>query len=120
MRRVSKKTTVAEMVELSSMCDALEGKRGDDQRRIARVGLSWITTLLAKNTDYGSSAWKTPCLAPECDADTAIRVRMSDKVLRLANIFLRSNATEVASEAIEDTVADLGGYCLLWIARPKE
>lgn len=49
----------------------------------AEVGLEWLTTLLAKNSDYGSSVWKPPALKPEMDAGDAALNRMSDKVSRI-------------------------------------
>ena len=97
------------------LIDALDGKRGRDQARIATVALAWAATLLRKNMDYGSSVWKVPVLAPKCSISDAIYVRMSDKVSRLAA--LQEQEGEVA-ESIEDTVSDLGSYCLLWLARP--
>lgn len=96
---------------------SLAGNRGPDQQRIAQVGIDWIETLLAKNSDYGSSAWESPELAPECDANAAIRVRMSDKIKRIKSLL--NKPPEVASESLEDTIKDLGAYCLLWLARPK-
>lgn len=35
--------------------EALAGRRGPDQQRIAEEGLNFIQTLLKKNADYGSS-----------------------------------------------------------------
>lgn len=88
----------------------------EDQRRIAFEGLKWLATLLDKNADYGSSVWKPPALKPTMDEGDAIMVRMSDKVSRIAAL-----ATSEANvdESLEDTVMDLGCYCLLWSARPK-
>jgi hypothetical protein len=104
-----------EVERLNLLADTLSGERGEDQKRIARVGLEWICLLLAKNSDYGSSVWKQPLLAPEVPADAAIRVRMSDKIERLR--YLRFSAGEI-NESVEDTIRDLGAYCLLWLARP--
>jgi hypothetical protein len=103
---------------LNHLGDALAGMRGADQQRIARVGLEWIGLLLAKNLDYGSSAWKTPVLAPGCDPATAILVRMSDKIERLGRLL--GGHRGQCDESIEDTIRDLGAYCLLWLARPRE
>lgn len=99
---------------------ALNGDRGPDQQRIAETGVTWIELLLAKNADYGSSAWKPPLLSPGLDAGAAILVRMSDKIERIASLAAKGGAgsAEVA-ESLEDTVRDLGAYCLLWLARPK-
>lgn len=98
--------------------EAANGQRGDDQKRIADVEIAWIETLLKKNQDYGSSAWQISVLAPECDAGTAIRVRMSDKIARLAQL-LAGNDPQV-TESIDDTMMDLGAYCLLYLARPQK
>lgn len=104
--------------DITAVVEALHGTRGDDQGRIAEVGIRWLATLLRKNADYGSSAWKAPILAPECDVAAAIRVRMGDKVERIRSLLSKGGA-EVASESLEDTVGDLGSYCLLLLARPK-
>lgn len=96
--------------------DAWMGKRGPGQERIAKAGLAWLALILRKNRDYGDSVWQESVLAPECSIDTAIRVRMSDKISRLHNL-LKGNSAEVA-ESINDTIRDLGAYCLLLLTRP--
>lgn len=101
----------------STVFQALTGERGDDQKRIAEVIIGWGDLLLKKNSDYGSSAWKRPVLAPGLDTDAAMRVRMSDKIERISSL-LQKGSAEV-DESIEDTIKDLGAYCLLWLARPK-
>ena len=101
----------------STLFAALTGERGDDQKRIAEVVVAWGDLLLSKNSDYGSSAWKQPVLAPGLDADAAMRVRMSDKIERISSL-LQKGSAEV-DESIEDTIKDLGAYCLLWLARPQ-
>lgn len=92
---------------------------GDDagRRAIAEQGLQLVGTLLAKNKDYGCSAWESPLLCPEMTARQALLCRMSDKVKRLQNL-LSGNDPQV-DESIEDTLRDLAGYCLLELARPK-
>jgi len=97
--------------------EALSGSRGQDQKRIAEVGLNWIETILAKNADYGSSVFEVPVLAPECDAGTAIRVRMSDKINRIRSLLKRP--PEVAGDSLTDSIRDLGGYCLLLLSQPS-
>ena len=97
--------------------EALESIRGPDQERIAVEGMKWVALLLRKNSDYGNSVWKPPILAPECSVSTAIRVRMSDKIERITNL-LKSGSQEVVSESIDDTLRDLGAYCLLELCRP--
>ena len=91
--------------------DALGGVRGETQKAIAEVGLQWITTLLKKNNDYGSSVFKEPVLAPGMPVTSAIDVRMSDKIARIQN--LKTAKQEVSNESIQDTYNDLGSYCLL-------
>lgn len=87
------------------------------QRRIAEVGLDWIATLLAKNADYGSSVWNPPVLKPDMAPEDAIFVRMSDKIARIAS--LQQSEAQV-DESLEDSIKDLGAYCLLQLAKPKE
>jgi len=89
-----------------------------DQGRIARVGLSWLATLLRKNRDYGASVWRQPILSPSLNVGEAIYVRMSDKVERIRS--LRQQEPSVKDETLEDTIADLGSYCLLLLTRPPD
>ena len=107
---------VDEVRDLNLLGDALDGARGTDQQRIARVVLQWGATILRKNADYGSSVWKTPVLAPRLEAATAILVRMSDKVERLARHF--DGYDHEVGESVANDMGDLGSYCLLWLARP--
>lgn len=104
--------------------EALAGIRGPDQQRIATVGVDWIGLLLAKNSDYGSSAWKEPFLAPGLPVSSAILVRMSDKVERIRSLIAKARGNhdaepEVEAESLRDTIADLGAYCLLYLAAPE-
>lgn len=96
---------------------ALRGARGTDQYRIAQTVVSFGALLLKKNQDYGSSVWQVPVLAPESSVATAIRVRMSDKISRINNL-LKSKTTPEINESLEDTIKDLGAYCLLLLAAP--
>ena len=98
---------------------ALFGERGDDQKRIVEQVVKWGAMILRKNHDYGSSVWKVPKLAPTCDIGTAILVRMSDKIERIESLDLKGGKNEVEDEKVEDTISDLGAYCLLYLARPK-
>lgn len=98
---------------------ALRGDRGSDQVRIAEIGVELIETLLRKNKDYGCSVWKDPQLAPSCSAAEGIFVRMTDKVERIAQLRASGEQSEV-QESLEDTIKDLAGYCLLYLAMPKE
>ena len=97
--------------------EALSGSRGADQKRIAETGVEWIETILSKNADYGSSVFEVPELAPECNADAAIRVRMSDKINRIRSLLKRP--PEVAGESLTDSIRDLGAYCLLLLSQPS-
>lgn len=101
--------------DLARLQDAAKGRYGEDQKRIADEVVRWGTMLLKKNRDYGSSVWNPPMFAPDCDAGTAIRVRMSDKASRL--IALLGKNPEV-NESTDDTLRDFGAYCLLELARP--
>lgn len=98
---------------------ALSGERGPDQQRLAKGGLAWVELILQKNIDYGSAAWQEPILCPGMEPRVAIRVRMSDKILRLRNI-LSTGKIEVKTESIRDTMGDLGTYALLWLLAPEE
>lgn len=98
--------------------EAADGQRGDDQQRLAQAVLNLGATLLRKNYDYGSSAWKRPLLESSLPPATAIRVRMSDKIERI--ISLANKSPEVAAESMDDTLQDLVGYWILLQASPKE
>lgn len=86
----------------------------ESQRLIAEHGLAWTLMLLRKNADYGDSAFTVPSLAPQLPATTAILVRMTDKIMRLQSL-AKSGEAKVA-ESFDDTVMDLGAYCLLYQA----
>lgn len=107
---------MSEQFNITIIREALDGIRGDDQRRIATVGLAWVETLLRKNADYGSSAWQVPVMCPKLSASDAILVRMSDKIQRI--LALMNKPAEVVSESLHDTFSDLGAYCLLYVAQP--
>jgi hypothetical protein len=108
---------MAEFGDWTEVRLALDGKQGADQQRIAAEGVAWLALLLRKNHDYGSSAWRPPVLKPALDAGDAILVRMSDKVERIASLTGKGPAV---GESLEDTIRDLGAYCLLWLSRPRE
>lgn len=105
-----------EVIDAEIIQDALAGNRGKDQSIIANGIMRWGAQLLRKNRDYGGAVWRSPILAPECDPGAAIRVRMSDKISRLVSLLEKGDA-EVA-ESIDDTLGDLGSYCLLELVRP--
>ncbi len=100
--------------DLEILADALSSN-DEVTRRIAETGLNWILLLLKKNADYGNSAMQVPILAPSLNNLTAIQVRMSDKINRLANLLRSSNPGPLIDESIQDTMRDLGAYSLLWL-----
>lgn len=104
---------------LGRLEEALSGGLGADQERIAREGLQWLVMILEKNRDYGSGVWNLPVLAPNCDIAEAIFVRMSDKVSRIASLRKCPNENPSVDETIDETIGDLGAYCLLYLARPR-
>ncbi len=71
--------------------------------------------LIRKNHDYGDSAGKAPYLVPGMSPDSAILVRMSDKIERLRNV-CNNNELPRVGETIDDTIRDLAGYCILFLA----
>lgn len=95
-----------------AVADALRGDRGPEQAAIAATGIDWILTLLKKNRDYGSSAFKRPILAPNLCPAMGILVRASDKIERIRSLAGKDAEVE---ESLNDTVKDLGAYCLLWL-----
>jgi hypothetical protein len=106
-----KKITISDTI-----FDAMLGQRGPEQQRLAEQGLAWIELLLQKNHDYGSSVFKPPVLAKNLELGSAILVRMSDKISRLESL---QNRTGEVVESFDDTIRDLGAYCLLYLARPR-
>jgi hypothetical protein len=105
-----------QVIDKAILDDALVGNRGEGQTAIASEVVRWGALMLRKNRDYGGAVWERPMLAPDCDPGVAIRVRMSDKLSRLMSLLQRP--AEVADESIDDTLRDLGAYCLLELARP--
>ena len=99
---------------------ALRGHAGPDAQRIAAVGLDWIAKILAKNKDYGGSVWKVPVLAPGQSPGEAIMVRMSDKIERIRQLRTIAAGPAVKTETLDDTVDDLGAYCILYRTRPPD
>lgn len=70
-------------------------------------------TLIAKNTDYGSSFDKTF----ELFGIVAPLVRISDKYNRLISLAQKAdNQRMVENETFEDTLFDLAGYCILTLS----
>lgn len=108
---------MTETESLLILKSALSGDRGEQQQHIAKATIDLASTLLKKSADYGSSAWKPPVLMPRIPCDTAILVRMSDKIERIRNLLMKDCDSEVA-ESLDDTMLDLAGYAMLWLARP--
>lgn len=96
------------------LLDALDGRRGYAQRCIAEEVVAFGSLMVRKNQDYGDTIHHVPELAPDCDPETAILVRMSDKLGRLRTLMGGSNP-QVFDETIDDTMRDLGAYCLLYL-----
>jgi len=97
---------------------ALKDDYGWQQTLIARVGVEVLELLLRKNRNYGGSVFTVPVLAPDVDVNTAIRVRMSDKVARLQTLL--KGDKDLVGESIEDTFMDLLGYIILLIAYHRD
>jgi len=69
--------------------------------------------LIDKNNKYGDSALDPLKIFSCCDASTSIKVRLDDKLKRIANAGL--------VEDTEDTLIDIAGYIiLLMIAKDNE
>lgn len=96
--------------------DALYGDFGAGQQAIAETGVVWIETLLKKNKDYGSAIWKEPIMLAGLSAGDAILVRISDKVERCRHLLSDPDISPECDESLRDSMADLGGYCLLYLA----
>lgn len=99
-----------ERINSASTCGSLQ------QQVLAFVGIDLVAMVLRKNTDYGGSAWEEPILLPNLSPGDAILVRMGDKIQRIRQL-LSSENIEVNEETVNDTMRDLAGYALLWLAR---
>jgi len=90
-----------------------------DRKLIAEAFLQAAATCLRKNADYGSSVFESPILAPGMNSQSAILVRISDKIKRMRNLF-GVDASPQVDESIEDTALDAAAYAvLLIVARRK-
>jgi len=110
-RLVEEPTPIPDYSDTETMDDI---KPSPGQEAITREGQALLDLLLRKNRDYGNSAMTPPILAPTMTPREAIQCRMSDKVRRLERLLGGNQAT--VNESIEDTIRDLGGYCILWLA----
>ncbi|MBQ3349179.1 MAG: DUF1599 domain-containing protein [Thermoguttaceae bacterium] len=99
--------------------DVLKEEPVDNSRQaIEDVFENLHDLIIRKNTDYGNSAFDPPVLNPNATAENAILTRLSDKFSRLRHI-LQKGAL-VADETVEDTIKDIAGYCVLFIANRKK
>ena len=74
------------------------------------------TVLIKKNKDYDDSAFQSPILNPTTTAESGILTRMSDKVSRIRNLLQNPASVD---ESLEDSILDLAGYCVLFLANRK-
>jgi hypothetical protein len=84
---------------------------GSDQSDIIRLGTFIIEQLVRKNKNYGNSALTPPMLAPDVPPNSAILVRMSDKLKRIRE--LEKGNPDLVGESLADTYIDFGGYAIL-------
>ena len=67
--------------------------------------------LTAKHENYGKSAFQEPALTPGMDPETAMMVRLSDKIARLRS--LQGGEPDKVGESKLDTLLDMAGYAVL-------
>ena len=84
----------------------------EDQKEIWNFFEGARALIIKKNSDYGSSAFTPPLLAPHVSTGDGILTRMSDKVKRLINLL--SGAKAQINESVIETVFDLGAYCFFY------
>ena len=83
--------------------------------KISSVCADIEKTLISKNTDYGNSFQETLCKY----GDVAFMVRLEDKWARLNSLYGKKEVL-VKDESFEDTIRDMAGYCLLYLAIKKQ
>lgn len=74
--------------------------------------------LVRKNANYGNAVAQAPVLAPGTAPGTAILVRMSDKIARFAS--MARGTRDLVGESAVETMTDLVGYGILWLAEYAE
>lgn len=84
-----------------------------DLERIETICENLKETLIKKNKAYGNSAFETPLLCPLMSPGSAILVRLSDKIKRFNSL---QNGANDNGESIKDTILDMAGYCVLYLA----
>lgn len=88
------------------LLQALTGQVGDDQQKIAEMGLQVVCMLLAKNRRYGNSALDPlRVFARDLSPRDQMHVRMDDKLSRLVRGTDHTDG--------EDPIFDLVGYAIL-------
>jgi len=105
-------------VDLVNMMEQVLCNGSDAQHNILHAGVEIIKLLLRKNSDYGGSAFRRPVLAPNLPPRTAMLCRMSDKIARMGQ--LGDGEGAVKDETVDDTIRDLAGYCILYMAYQEE
>lgn len=112
------------MLGLAARCVMwIAGFRGTTfAAEIPRLRSLW----LAKNEDYEDSFRRLPLFSTAIPPGDAILVRMSDKVARYQKLraavdddYTNGDSGGAVGEKLEDTVADLAGYALLWIVASR-
>lgn len=83
----------------------------ETKEKIKRICALLEEVLIAKNQNYGDSAFRTPLLAPNVSPQEALLTRFSDKIWRMERL-LRGEPDRV-KESLDDTILDVAGYCIL-------
>lgn len=108
-------TTLKETTMNEAKIDTVDDAKFNKSDATIRREINALADLLMrKNRDYGDAAASESPLCPELDSSTAILVRMGDKIKRLEN--LATVKETLVDESFEDTVRDLAGYCVLYLA----
>ena len=81
------------------------------QAAIKEIGNEIIDLLLQKNRKYGDSATNPLRVFSKLSALEGLRVRMDDKLSRVA---------AGAADDDEDPVLDLAGYCILYLVAQRQ
>tara|TARA_R100001463_G_scaffold91677_1_gene146369 strand:- start:334 stop:624 length:291 start_codon:yes stop_codon:yes gene_type:complete len=84
----------------------------DTGKKIKTVMKELTELLVLKNEQYGDSALNPVGIFANGSAEELIRVRMDDKISRLA-------MGHDAIEKDEDIFLDLAGYCVLWLVAKR-
>ncbi|MEM1913531.1 MAG: nucleotide modification associated domain-containing protein [Thermofilaceae archaeon] len=83
--------------------------------KITQLALQIVNLLEEKNALYGNSYKETR----DEYGYIAFLVRLQDKVNRVKTLYTKENLPK-SEEAIEDTLKDIIGYCLLELAYLKQ